>query len=242
MQIPEVKISPWLQEGFNLYKENLGVLILGGLIAVLLTVATIGILGGPMGAGMVFIVLALLGRQDPKPKAGDVFKGFGYFADAFLFVALLILVSLLGSFLLGTIPVLGMILSFVFGWVLHAFVMFSLFLIVDQRMGFWPATLKSIEVVLSNPGPFVGFGVVAAIIGSLGAVACGIGVVVTYPLQVCILAVAYRDIFGTAGADQSFSSAPTPSSPPSEPPPPPPPPPSATEPPPPPPPDSTPSE
>lgn len=221
MQTPEVKISHWLQEGFNLYKENLGVLILSGLIAVLLTVATIGILGGPMGAGMVFIVMALLGGQAPKPKAGDVFKGFGYFANAFLFVVLLILVSLLGSFILGTIPVLGTILSFVYGWVLHAFVMFSLFLIVDQRMDFWPAIMKSIEVVLSNPGPFVGFGVAAAIIGSLGAVACGIGVIVTFPLQVCILAVAYRDVFGTAGADRSYSIPPRPPAPPTEPPPPP---------------------
>jgi uncharacterized membrane protein len=42
----------------------------------------------------------------------------------------------------------------------------------------------------------LGFAIVSNLIGSIGAIACGIGVVFTLPIQACILTVAYRDVFG----------------------------------------------
>jgi hypothetical protein len=41
----------------------------------------------------------------------------------------------------------------------------------------------------------MGLSTVASIIGSLGAIAFGIGIALTIPIQACILAVAYRDVF-----------------------------------------------
>jgi hypothetical protein len=63
-------------------------------------------------------------------------------------------------------------------------------------MPFWPASLKSIDTVKTNFWPFFGLSIVAGLIGSAGAIAFGIGVIFTIPIQGCILAVAYRDVFG----------------------------------------------
>ena len=77
----------------------------------------------------------------------------------------------------------------------QAFLMFGLFLIVDKRMDFWPASLESLNKVKTNFWPFFGLSVVSSIIGSIGGIACGIGVIITLPIQACILTVAYREIF-----------------------------------------------
>ena len=74
--------------------------------------------------------------------------------------------------------------------------MFGMFLIVDREMDWVAASKLSINTVKSNFWPFFGFSAVAGIIGSIGAIACGIGVVLTIPIQGCMLAVAYRDVFG----------------------------------------------
>ena len=73
--------------------------------------------------------------------------------------------------------------------------MFGLFLIVDRQMEFWPASQESINTVKTNFWPFFGVSAVAGFIGSIGAIAFGIGVVFTIPIQGCILTVAYRDVF-----------------------------------------------
>ena len=77
-------------------------------------------------------------------------------------------------------------------------------------MDFWPASMESINIVKSNFWPFLGFAVVAAIIGSLGAIACGIGAIFTLPIQVCILAVAYRAVFNGVRESESPPDIPEP--------------------------------
>lgn len=196
----EVKVSEWLQEGFNLYKTHFGVLILTSLVAVLLSAATLGVLAGPMMAGFFLISLSLYDRREPKPMVGDVFKGFSYFLHSLAFMLGWGLALMVASMILGIIPVIGQLASLALCFVAQAFLMFGLPLIVEQRMGFWEASKASIDMVKSNVGPFLGLGVVASIIGGLGALACGIGVVVTLPIQICVTTVAYRNVFRTAVA------------------------------------------
>ena len=195
MDKAEVKIGEWFEKGFNLYKENLGTLILASLIALILSAVTIGILAGPMLAGMILITLRLFDKTEPKPEIGNVFKGFDYFLNALLFVVVWGVAVLVASFILALIPCLGQLASLCVVYVVQAFLMFVLFLIVDKRMEFWPASMESFNLVKTNFWPFLGLSVVASILGSIGAIACGIGMAVTAPIQVCILTVAYRDVF-----------------------------------------------
>lgn len=197
----EVKFGEWIEKGFNLYKENFGILVLVSLIAVIVSVITVGVLAGPMAAGVLLIVFQLYDRKEPKPDVGMLFRGFDFFLNSFLFFIIWGIAIFVVSLILGLVPCIGQVASLFVVFVAHALLMFGLFLIVDRKMDFWPASVESFNMVKRNFWPFLGFSVVCNLIGSVGAVACGIGIVFTLPIQVCILTVAYRDIFDEKGVD-----------------------------------------
>lgn len=192
----QVKFGEWIEKGFNLYKENFGVLVLASLIAFALTAVSVGVLAGPMMAGILLITLALFDKKEPKPEVGDVFKGFGYFLDSFLFILLWGVGVLVVSLILAIVPCIGQLASLFLIYAVQTFLVFGMFLIVDKQTDFWPASMESINKVKPSFWPFLGLCIVAGLIGSIGAIACGIGVVLTVPIQACILTVAYRDVFG----------------------------------------------
>ncbi|MFH1475995.1 MAG: hypothetical protein ABIH24_00675 [Verrucomicrobiota bacterium] len=195
----EVRFSEWIQQGWELYKDNIGIWIVASLLAIVISGATLGILSGPMMAGLAWMALALVDRKEPKPQMGDVFRGFDYFLQSFLFF-LVWGIILLAVSAVSLIPCIGTLVVIAVSIVLHTALMFGLFLIVDKKMEFWPASLLSLNVVKPNFFPFLGLLVVAMLIGHVGAIACGIGVIVTMPIAVCILAVAYRNVFGVQAA------------------------------------------
>ncbi|MGD2097048.1 MAG: hypothetical protein PVG35_05665 [Desulfobacterales bacterium] len=198
MQKTDVQIGRWIETGFNLYKNNFTTLVLAAIIALALSTVTIGILTGPMIAGLIVMTLQLLRKAEPKPEAGRVFSGLSYFLNSFLFTLIWGIAILIGSLMLGWFPIIGQLLSLFFVYAAQAFLMFGLYLIVDKQMNFWPASQLSIQTVKSNFWPFFGLSAIASIIGSIGALAFGIGIVLTVPIQICILAVAYQAIFDDA--------------------------------------------
>ncbi|MDO9542910.1 MAG: hypothetical protein Q7J98_11395 [Kiritimatiellia bacterium] len=193
---PMVKFGEWIQAGFSLYRDNFVVLVLSALIATILSAVTLGILTGPMFAGLIIITLGCLDKKEPKSEIGDIFKGFEYFLDAFLFVIIWGAISIAVTLLLNLIPCAGQILSVFVSVIISTFVMFGLFLIVDRKMNFWPASMASINLVKTNFFPFAGLMIVAGVLGHIGVLACGIGIIITVPITVCIIAAAYRDLFG----------------------------------------------
>lgn len=198
MEKTDVNMGKWIEAGFNLYKNNFTTLVLAALIALALSTVSIGILTGPMIAGLIIITLQLLRKEKPKPEVGLVFRGFSYFLNTFLFTFIWGIAILVGSLVLGWFPIIGQLLSLFFVYAAQAFLMFGLYLIVDKQMDFWPASQVSIQTVKTNFWPFFGLAAIASIIGSIGALAFGIGVVLTIPIQLCILAVAYQEIFEEA--------------------------------------------
>ena len=204
MQKVDVKIGKWLEDGFALYKNNFKTLVLAAIIGLVLSTVSIGILAGPMIAGLIIITLQLIRKADPKPEAGAVFRGFSYFLNTFLFTVIWGIAILIGSLVVGWFPIIGQLLSLFFVYAAQAFLMFGLYLIVDKQMNFWPASQESIQTVKTNFWPFFGLAAIASIIGSIGALAFGIGVVLTIPIQICILTVTYQEIFDEARPDQSM--------------------------------------
>ncbi len=177
----QVKFGEWIVNGFDVYRENFKTLVLASIFVLVLSTITAGILAGPMLAGLAIVTLELQDRKVPEPEAGRVFKGFDYFVHSFLFVAVWGIGIVIASTILGVLPVIGKLAALFAAYSIHAFLMFGIFLIVDKEMPFWP---------------FFGLSVIAGLIGSAGAIASGIGVIFTIPIQGCILAVAYRDLFG----------------------------------------------
>jgi hypothetical protein len=196
MQKVQVNFGDWIEKGFILYKDNFGTLVLASILLLVLSVVTVGILAGPMIAGLSIVILDLLNKKEPKPEASKVFKGFDYFLNSFLFTVVWGLAIIVGSLILGIIPLIGQLASIFFAYAAQAFLMFGFFLIVDGQMDFQAASKESINTVKTNFWPFFGLSAVAGIIGSIGAVAFGIGIVITIPIQGCILAVAYHEVYG----------------------------------------------
>jgi len=196
MRKVQVKFGPWIEDGFNLYRENFKTLVLAAIFVVVISTVTAFILAGPMLAGLALVILGLNDKKRPKPEAGMVFKGFDYFVPAFLFIAVWGIAILLGSVIVGIIPLIGQLASLVVIYGAQALLMFGLFLIVDKKMDFWSASQESINTVKANFLPFFALSIAAGFIGGIGAIAFGIGIVFTIPIQGCILTVAYRDVFG----------------------------------------------
>jgi len=207
MQKVEVRFGKWIEAGFNLYKNNFGTLVLASVIALVLSTVTVGLLAGPMIAGLAIVTLQLLRKEVPRPDASRVFRGFDYFLNAFLFIAVWGIAILIGSFILALFPVIGQLLSLFFVYAAQAFLMFGMYLIVDKQLNFLPASRESIQTVKTNFWPFFGLSAIASIIGIAGSIAFGIGIVLTIPIQVCILAAAYQEIFGRTGQPAASDSA-----------------------------------
>ncbi len=196
MEKTDVRFGEWMTRAWQLYKANFVVLILASLIGMLLSAVTVGVLAGPMAAGMVLIVLRLLDGDATKPQPGDVFQGFTFFVQTLLYLVVWGAITFAGMAVLNVIPCVGQLLALAGVYALQAFLMFALFLIVDRKMDFWPASMESIQVVKANFLPFLGLALLAFLLGGVGAVACGLGMFLTMPFCFCLLAVAYREVFG----------------------------------------------
>ncbi len=193
----EVKINEWLVEGAEIFKNHLGLLSVASLTALFFSVLTLGILAGPMTAGLIRIILAFYDRDERPPQIRDIFKGFSYFKPAFLFSCLWCLTIGLIYILQRFIPfsIIWQALSMILYLGVSIFLMFGLYIIVDRNQGFRAAAKESIKMVRSNAGAFLKFGAMVTVIGSIGVLFCVVGTIFTLPLALCILAVAYREVF-----------------------------------------------
>ena len=196
--IPVVKHVEWIKDGFLLYKKNFVVLVLATLVAAIMNFITLQLLFGPMFAGLIVIILACLDNKEPKAKVRDIFNGFQYFLNSFLFFLMWAIPSVVIALSLAWIPSAeqGPITAVFILVSISTFVMFGMFLIVDRKMNFWQASKASINLVKANFFPFAGLMIVAGILYSIGSLAWGIGIIITMPIGACIIAVAYRDLFG----------------------------------------------
>lgn len=183
----KVDVGGWINEAFELYKANFGLLCLATLVAGLLAGFTCGILGGPMFAGLVMIILRVSRKMEPKPQIGDVFKGFDFFLQALLLMVVLALAYALLSF----IPVIGGVA----GLLIAPLVMFAMPLIVDQKQEFWPAIMASFEKAKEEYVSLLVVTLLGGLISSLGLLLCGVGVILTAPFGAIVSVVAYRHLF-----------------------------------------------
>jgi len=202
----EVKYGKWFEDGFSLFKKNAPFLILATLIAVILSAATAGILAGPMIAGMIMITLRLFDGPGEKAELGLLMKGFQFFLDSLLFVFVWGIATIIAGAVVSFFPCVGQLAAIFIAYVAQALLIFGMFLIVDRGMGFWQASAQSYQVARSIFWHFLSFSAIASLIGTVGLVLCAIGVVVTLPIQACILTVAYRDIFSNGRLIEEKSS------------------------------------
>ncbi len=122
-------------------------------------------------------------------SVGDLFSG----GDVFLRVlGAMIVVSLLST--------VGFILCILPYFVVIGLLHFTIPLIVERNLGIGEALNASVNATRTNWFMTTIFVFVLYLLGSVGVYACGIGAFVSYPLLFTVTAIAYRDVFGVAGA------------------------------------------
>ena len=152
-------------------------------------------LGGLITLGLTAFLLGGVYRTAFKQMRGESI-GIGD-----LFSAGDVFLSLLGALLLvGLCVGIGAVFCIVPGFLALGLFYFTFPLIVEKKLGVIEAMRQSFEMTRPNMWMFMLFAFVVALLGSIGQLACYVGLLVTYPLQFLITAAAYKDCFGVAGA------------------------------------------
>ena len=94
----------------------------------------------------------------------------------------------IGMFI-GIISIIIPIIYLVIGWI------YSMILIVDRKMNFWPAMELSRKTVTKHWFQIFFFLIAIGIISSLGVIVCGVGLFFTIPMAMTMFAASYVHIF-----------------------------------------------
>ena len=173
--------SKWIGEGWELVKQDMGNYILISLIFFLLN--SVPFIQGALIAGFhIFTMKKLMGR---RAEFGDLFKGFNFFIP-----------TLVASLLIGLFSCVGFLLCIIPGLVVTSMYKFTYLFIVDKRMDFWPAMQASHDVVKNDYFGFTMFLLLAVLVNILGFLCCIVGLLVTIPVSIAAITVAYKEIVG----------------------------------------------
>lgn len=204
----EIDISGAISRGWALVMANLPVLagatVLTWAIGVGLGfLPIIGwavglLLGSVLHAGVLYMFIRRI-RGEPV-ELGDMFAGFN--------VALQPLI--LAGLLVSALTAVGFVLCILPGIYLAVGYLFVLPLVIDKKLDFWPAMEVSRQVVHKHWWPMFLFVIVMLLIVCLGALACGLGLIIAMPVVFAAAMYVYEDLFGQRGADAAVATTPGP--------------------------------
>lgn len=202
----EVRFEPWLRRAFELYRDNFALLLLAHVVAVAVSLFTFGVLAGPMAAGVIRITLDLLDGREPKPQAGDIFRGF----DHFLPMTLLALAGGLAGLVLGILLAPLGPLALAGPIVLATITFYAPFIIIERNAEFWPAVQASWMLARSNFWPLLGLVAFGLLVGLAGGLVLVAGMAFTLPFYTCLSAIAWRHAAGEPEPTPEFTRLPAP--------------------------------
>ncbi len=145
------------------------------------------LLGGPLIGGLYLYFLKKI-RGEPV-RVETAFYGFSH--------SLLHLI--LASFVTGVLTMLGFFLLVLPCIYLFVAWLFTLPLVIDKRLDFWPAMRLSLRTINKHWWKFLGFLIVLGLFNLCGALLCLVGVFITLPVSFAALMYAYEDIFNPLG-------------------------------------------
>ena len=188
-------------------------------IGLLFSLASV-VLGGPLMGGLYYFLLKVMRRQ--PAEVGDVFAGFrisfGQLLLGYLVVAMLTFLTMLpGAVIMGipiflmiqhnaaeVLPVLVAVLGLVIAIIPATYVsvcwIFTLPLIIDKQMDFWPAMGASRTMVNKHWWLVFGLLVVCGLLYFAGFIACCVGLFFALPLMLGAILYAYERIFSEPAA------------------------------------------
>lgn len=176
-----IDISNVLTNAGRTFVGDIVVLILAALVAGLLSVATLGILAGPLYAGLYGMVIARC-KEGKKPEVGDVFSELGRFWA--FFGATLLLLLLIG---LACITIIG-------GILLATIWIYVFPLMVDRKIGVI-AAMRMSKAMVTRAGFWEHLALVLLLL-VIGTIGGGPIALLTVPFTVAAVVVAYGSLSG----------------------------------------------
>ena len=173
----------WISAGWAMVTADLGNFALISLVFVLVNSVASIVTQGPLQVGMhIFCMKKLF--QKPT-DIGNLFKGFDFFLPAFV-----------AALIIGVFTFVGFLVCIIPGLVVAAIFKFTYLFIMDKRMDFWPAMQASHEVTKNDYFGFTIFLLAMAGINILGFLCCIVGLLVTIPLSIAAITIAYQECVG----------------------------------------------
>jgi uncharacterized membrane protein len=211
-----VEIGRWVSEGWRMTRESGGIFVGAMLVAGLCSLLTLYICMPALICGLYMMAFQKI--TTGEMRFGTLFEGFRRFKNALLTglvmfavgVVLAVGVGLpLGAFanpLAGGESgsnVLFQVIVNVASIVIGGLTFFVFPHVAARNAGPMEAFAASWEVVKRNPLGFCAAYFVISLASSLGAILCGIGVLITLPILILANAQAYGDHFGLTGSESS---------------------------------------
>jgi uncharacterized membrane protein len=173
----------WISAGWKMVTADLGNFMLVTLVFVLVNSVASIVTQGPLQVG--FHAFCAKKMYNRRPELGELFKGFDFFLPAFV-----------AALLIGVFVFAGTLVCIIPGLVVASMYKFTYLFIFDKRMDFWPAMQASHDVVKNDYFGFTIFLLAMAGINILGFLACIVGLLVTIPLSVAAITIAYQELVG----------------------------------------------
>ena len=177
----QVSAGHWLGAGWDLVKADMGTYALATLIFFVLN--GVPLIQGALIAGFHIYTIKKIAGQ--RAEFADLFKGFNFFIP-----------TLVASLLIGVFTFAGTLLCIIPGLVVAASLKFTYLFIVDKRMDFWPAMQASHAIVKQDYFGFTMFLVLAFLVNVLGLLCLVVGLLVTVPMTIAAITVAYKELVG----------------------------------------------
>jgi uncharacterized membrane protein len=194
----QFNLSYYISEGYELFKRNVGGFILFILVffAISVVLAFIPILGSIASVVISPALTAGFYMAAKKVKNGETVE-FGQFFDGFKLGAPIFLVGLISQLLVFV----GCLLLLIPGIYLGVAYTFAALFVTFHKMDFWPAMEASRRVISKNWFNVFGFVLVLGLINMGGAIVLGIGLLVTIPISMCAIYVAFEEVVGTGSEE-----------------------------------------
>ncbi len=173
----------WIGQGWDLVKADIGIYILLALVFFLLNSAVPLILTGPLMAGFHIVCMKKLANK--RAEFADLIAGFNFFIPA-----------LVASLVISVFIFAGMLACLIPGLVVAAMYKFTYLFIVDKRMDFWQAMQASHAVVKNDYFGFTMFLLGMFLVNVLGFLCFVVGLLVSIPVTIAAITIAYREIVG----------------------------------------------
>jgi uncharacterized membrane protein len=175
--------SRWIGQGWDVVKDDLGIFVVMTIVMLVVNSALPFLLQGATTAGFQASFKRKFRGQ--KADLGDVFQGFQFFVPT-LVAHLLISIFAFLAFLCFIIP----------GLVVVAMYTFTFLFIVDKRMDYGAAMRASREVVKQDYLGYTLFVLALMALNIVGFLCLVVGLLVTIPISMAAVAVAYQEVVG----------------------------------------------